>query len=345
MLSSIKENVKNLIYVLIILACAESLCMASEDIETKVINKEAKSLINVNATVDKAKITIGDKINYKIMVDSSREIEVVLPVIGDKIGDFTVVDSGTDELKKDKERITKERWYILETYNIGSYIIPANNIKYKKKDELEAREVKTPEIFVEVVSVLDENASDIRDIRPPVVLQKNYSRLYIVIAIVFGVLGIVGTIIMYFYNRRHKKIDFVPLPLSAHEIAYNELDSLRALNLISIVQIKEYYYRLSNIVRHYIENRFRLMAPERTTEEFLTEMAITDKLEVKHKELISNFLEHCDLVKFAGYGPDSQEIENAYNSAKKLVDETREVKENEVSIRKKKIANILQVKA
>ena len=69
------------------------------------------------------------------------------------------------------------------------------------------------------------------------------------------------------------------------------------------------------------------MAPERTTEEFLTEMAITGKLEEKHKQLIRNFLEHCDLVKYAKYGPDNQEIEDTFNSAKTLVDETREVLE------------------
>ncbi len=75
------------------------------------------------------------------------------------------------------------------------------------------------------------------------------------------------------------------------------------------------------------------MAPERTTEEFLAEMTVTDRLTGVHKELISNFLEHCDMVKFAAYGPDTREIENAFDSAIKLVDETKEVSEKEVSVR------------
>jgi len=36
------------------------------------------------------------------------------------------------------------------------------------------------------------------------------------------------------------------------------------------------------------------------------------------------------MVKFAAYGPDSREIENSFNSAKKLVDETREILLEEV---------------
>ena len=191
---------------------------------------------------------------------------------------------------------------------------------------------KTPEIFVEVVTVLDADASDVRGIKPPVSLDKRYFKLYIIIAIVFGVLLLVAIVLHYIYHRKQTEMESIPEPLSAHQIAYNDLESLRAMDLVSKGQIKEYYYRLSNIVRHYIENRFKLMAPERTTEEFLIEMTVTGKLTGVHKELVGNFLEHCDMVKFAAYGPDSREIESSFNSAKKLVDETREVVQEEAVV-------------
>jgi hypothetical protein len=323
-----KNTIRSSIFIIIIiLAFTKYLCIANENNETNINEEDSKFLIKVNTTVDKAKITIGDKITYKIIVDFPEEVEVMSPEIRDKIGEFTIVDSGVEELKDEDGRIRLERWYVLETYTVGSYIIPAINIKHKRKDEKKIREAKTSEIFIEVVSILDENASDIRDIKPPVSLNKNYYRLYLIIAITLGALGIAGAIILFFYRRKHKEIGFTPEPLPAHEIAYNELENLKALNLISKGRIKEYYYGLSNIVRHYIENRFRLMAPERTTEEFLAEMAITHKLGEKHKQLIRNFLEHCDLVKYAKYGPNNQEIEDAFNSAKTLVDETREILE------------------
>jgi hypothetical protein len=320
--------IRHIIFILIILAYTQCFCMASENNETNKEKEDSRSLINVSTTVDKAKITIGDKITYKIIVDFPDEINVLPPEIKDKIGDFPAVDSGIEELKKEDGRVRQERWYLLETYTVGSYIIPAINVKHKRKDEEKIREAETSEIFIEVVSILDENASDIRGIKPPVSLDKNYYRLYIIIAIMLGLLGTAGGIILLLYRRKHgRKTDFVPEPLPAHEIAYNELENLNALNLISKGKTKEYYYGLSNIARHYIENRFRLMAPERTTEEFLAEMAITGKLEEKHKQLIRDFLEHCDLVKYAKYGPDNQEIEDTFDSVKTLVDETREVLE------------------
>ncbi|MCP4266911.1 MAG: protein BatD [Candidatus Brocadiaceae bacterium] len=285
----------------------------------------SRQLVSVNANVDKAMATIGDKINYKITVDFTENIEVFFPETKEKIGDLTVKDFDVTDIEKEEGRTTRELSYVLETYKTGSYIIPAFDIKYKEKLKDDVMVAKTPEIFIEVATTLDADASDVRDIAPPVALHKSYYKLYIIIAMVFGVLALAALILHYVYNGKNRETESVPEPLSAHQIAYNELESLNAMDLISKGQIKEYYYRLSNIVRHYIENRFKLMAPERTTEEFLAEMIVTGKLAEGHKKLVGDFLEHCDMVKFAAYGPDSREIENSFNSAKRLVDETKEV--------------------
>ena len=47
------------------------------------------------------------------------------------------------------------------------------------------------------------------------------------------------------------------------------LNRLRAQGLIEQGQFEDYYVQLSSIVRHYLEDRFHLRAPEMTTEEFL----------------------------------------------------------------------------
>ena len=306
----------------------EDTCLAQDALK----DESSKRSVSVSAGVDKARATIGEEINYKITVDFPENVEVFFPETQDKIGGLTVKDFAVSDNKSDEGRITRELSYVLETYKASSYIIPAFDIRYKEKlkPEAEVEVAKTPEIFVEVVTVLDADASDVRGIKPPVSLDKRYLKLYIIIAIVIGVLILVAVVLHYIYHRKQRETESVPEPLSAHQIAYNDLESLRAMDLVSKGQIKEYYYRLSNIVRHYIENRFKLMAPDRTTEEFLVEMTVTGKLTGVHKELVGNFLEHCDMVKFAAYGPDSREIENSFNSAKKLVDETREILLEEV---------------
>ena len=314
------------IFIFIVFVYAGDTCLAQDVLK----EESSKKPVSVSAGVDKARATIGDKINYKITVDFPENVEVFFPETKDKVGGLAVKDFAVSDIERDNGRITRELSYVLETYKASSYIIPAFDIKYKEKLKSEAEVAKTPEIFIEVVTMLDADASDVRGIKPPVSLDKRYFKLYIIIAIIFGVLLLAAVVLHYIYHRKQIETESIPEPLSAHQIAYNDLESLKAMNLISKGQIKEYYYRLSDIVRHYIENRFKLMAPERTTEEFLAEMTVTDRLTGVHKELVGNFLEHCDMVKFAAYGPDSREIENSFNSAKKLVDETREVLQEEV---------------
>ena len=86
--------------------------------------------------------------------------------------------------------------------------------------------------------------------------------------------------------------------------------------------MEEYYVTLSGIVRHYLEGRFGLRAPEMTTDEFFELMSGDGTLVRAHKELVNEFLAHCDLVKFARYGPSSEEIGGAYGAAVRLVRET-----------------------
>jgi hypothetical protein len=89
--------------------------------------------------------------------------------------------------------------------------------------------------------------------------------------------GIIAAIIGTWVYLRQKRIDkLVRIFKPAHEIAYARLRALVKDDLIKAGKVKEVYERVSNILRHYIEHRFDLRAPERTTEEFLIELQWTD---------------------------------------------------------------------
>ena len=47
-------------------------------------------------------------------------------------------------------------------------------------------------------------------------------------------------------------------------------------------------------------------------------------LDQRIKDLLKDFLEKSDMVKFAKYGPTADEILGAFAAAKKLVDDTKE---------------------
>ena len=108
--------------------------------------------------------------------------------------------------------------------------------------------------------------------------------------------------IVIFRKKKNNSAGPVKLP-SAHQIALQKLNELKARGLIDQGKIKEYYIEISGIIRHYIEDRFKLSAPEMTSEEFLLKAKDAQELSLPQKDLLSDFLLSCDLVKFARYAP------------------------------------------
>jgi hypothetical protein len=117
----------------------------------------------------------------------------------------------------------------------------------------------------------------------------------------------------------------MPPPVPPHQIALDALDALRAKGWIEALNIEPFYVELSGIVRRYLEARFGLRAPERTTEEFIRDALSSRKLSDTHRDLVAGFLEQSDLVKFARHAPGQADMRNALDSAGLLVRQTTPV--------------------
>lgn len=165
---------------------------------------------------------------------------------------------------------------------------------------------------------------DIRDIKPPVYFTPNYT--FIFLLLVFVLIVLIIFFVRLFLKKHKQKPEELETPIlrSPYEIACEALEKLKAKNLPARGLIKEYYSELSGIVRYYLEGRYGFRAPEMTTEEFLQTLrsSSSDYLNGAQKNLLKNFLTHCDLVKFAKYGPSETEIEQSFQAARKLLDET-----------------------
>ena len=114
----------------------------------------------------------------------------------------------------------------------------------------------------------------------------------------------------------------MPPPVPPHQAALDAIEALRARGWIEALNIEPFYVELSAIVRRYLEARFGLRAPERTTEEFIRDALSSKLLSDAHRDLVAGFLEQSDLVKFARHAPGQADMRNALDSAARLVRET-----------------------
>lgn len=281
-------------------------------------------------SVSNKEITIADRLQLKLEVRAKEEYEVLLPEFGEKLQQFGIVDySAPPPQLVEDGMIHLSKTYELEPFLSGDYKIPPMKVRFWKKGEKKKHTLESEELTIHVKSILPEKAADlkIKEIMPPVELPRQpLWWLYGIIgATVLGGVGIAGFLL---WRKRRVKAEIL-LQRPAHEIAYEDLEILLAENLIEKGEVKFFYLRLSNILRHYIENRFGLHAPEQTTEEFLMAIRSTDLLSSTHKELLKEFLQHCDLVKFAEHTPATEEIQKTFDGCKQFIAETKIEKETE----------------
>lgn len=119
-------------------------------------------------------------------------------------------------------------------------------------------------------------------------------------------------------RRRAKPVRIAP----PWETALARLAALEAKGLRDAGRLEAYYVELSAILRHYIEDRFELHAPERTTPEFLSEAANSGVLSDEHQRMLASFLRYSDRVKFAKFEPTTDDAARNYADVKRFVEET-----------------------
>ena len=104
--------------------------------------------------------------------------------------------------------------------------------------------------------------------------------------------------------------------------ALQSLAELERTDWIGTGRAREFYYRLSEIIRAYIEKKFALAAPEMTTEEFLLTLTRLRGALPYDAERLRAFLQACDIVKYAAYSPQREDAEQVLATARTFVYET-----------------------
>jgi hypothetical protein len=110
-------------------------------------------------------------------------------------------------------------------------------------------------------------------------------------------------------------------PLLPFEIALQGLEQIRML--MDPSKVREFSIAISDIVRKYIEDAFHITATHRTTEEFLRDLLQSSNTSLAaHRNLLAEFLNQCDMAKFAGVSLSRQIIESLHQSARSFVIES-----------------------
>ena len=294
----------------------------------------ANGKISLEAKVDKNKITIGDLIQYSIVVTRDENVNVEMPDLGANLGAFEIRDYNDPDPEKRNGEIIQRREYSISTYDVGDYEIPSVSVRYSVGEDSIWNELTTENIKINVESMKPSEAGDIRDIKPPLEIERDWMRIIRFVA-AGVIIVLIGILIFIYIKRRRQGKSFIPHrekpKRPSHEIALEELDQLLREQLLEQGEIKQFYIRISEIIRRYIEGRFFITAIEMTTTQLIDNMNEAE-IEKEDIQLVEDFLMQCDLVKFAKYIPTSEEHKKVIDQAFEVVNKTKIIIEPETAI-------------
>jgi hypothetical protein len=282
--------------------------------------------LTAHVRLSKGKITIAETVLLEFETTIGPEFEVQMPKVSKELlKDFGIVDWQSFGSRLDENNNVISRYqYRVEPFLSGRYEIPSFTFDFYDVNDPENKkhQLFTDAIDVEVTSLLGEDRADltIEDIEDVIEMPAPPSYWWAWTAAITAVIGASAAL---FYLRHKRIAELVRVFKPAHEIAYDRLRALVKDDLIKQGKIKEFYERTSDILRHYIEHRFDLRAPERTTEEFLIELQWTDALAESDKKDLGEFLSHCDLVKFARHSPTAEQIQQTFDLVKAFIEKTK----------------------
>ena len=276
--------------------------------------------------LDKTELTAADTILLELEAAVPQGYEVEMPDVAATLQDFAVIDwKDLGERLDDSGRVVTTRRYRLEPFLLGEGEVPGVTFTAYDANEPETKyELTTEPIPVQIASAFTDPNEQvaIEDIEGVVEMPKEpfpWWLLFPAMAIIHVFAALVGRYLAQRYNAKAR----MRVYRSAHEVAFARLDALAAEKLVEQGRVKEFYERISGILRRYIEDRFDLRAPERTTEEFLAEMQEANVLPADDKQTLGDFLTHCDLVKFARHEPAREQIDRTFALARDFVERTR----------------------
>ncbi|MEA3462039.1 MAG: hypothetical protein U9R49_09180 [Bacteroidota bacterium] len=276
-------------------------------------------LISVQSLVSSDSLMIGEQITYTLKVDADSEIEFMLPLIRDTLSShLEVLTPLSSDTLVEGNRTVVEQSYMITGFESGSQILPSQEVIYRRAGGIDT--ARSMPLIIKVYDPVVDTTQQIKPIKPPINTPVTFRELLPWLAAGLGGLLILGTVIWLVlrYLRRKKNPEkYSNKPLEpAHVIAFRELDKLKEGKIWTRGEVKEYYTRLTEITRHYIERQYDIPAMESTTEEILHAFQRANPEDHLLDEILKELLELADLVKFAREDPlplDNQtNLNNAY---------------------------------
>ena len=286
----------------------------------------------LNARLDTFAIRIGEqtKATLDLSVDAGHNVQ--MPTIKDSllVDGIEILESKTFDQNLNggkRKRFVQE--YLITSFDSTRYIIPPFSVVVDN-DTFASNKLVLDVYSVEIDTANINNiAGPAKVVDVELTWEEIRDAAYLGILLAIVVAAFVWTTVRVIKNKPVIRIVKIKPKLPSHIVAMNRIDEIKQdTSLKAEGNEKEYYTKLTDVLREYMHDRYGFDAQEMTTSEIIDEM-----LKMKNKESIKELreiLEVADLVKFAKMKPSMFENERNMTNAIEFVNGTKNIEEEKV---------------
>lgn len=292
---------------------------------TLILTDRAEAQISeLSVNLSKDSILIGEPVDLELSVIKDKNVFVSFPAFSDTIirgieilylSDLDTIPMGDKDILKQKITISA---YDSGYYNLPSFIFPLelNGVKDTIRSLPLALRIDLPEIDPE---------ADFKDIKSIINTPLNFKEAlpFILAGLLILMLAFVAYRILLKYRKKRSDSGETLAEVPAYILALDQLQQLRIQKAWETTNIKEYYTKLSAIVRTYLEKQFSIKALELTTLEILMDFELLFGRDPEITNKLEELLGLSDLVKFAREAPSSLKNLENLDIAISFVEETK----------------------
>ncbi|WP_417600252.1 hypothetical protein [Owenweeksia hongkongensis] len=278
--------------------------------------------VRFSAEIDTNRILIGDQFTLQLKGEVNEGTNFEWPIIPDTISGLDFVDiSKIDTTLKDgiwqlSQKLT------LTSFDSGYVAIPPLTLK-ANGEEASSQAIAVAVAFPEL-----SEEQDYYDIKEPLEPPFNWMPILIGVGILI-VLAVGVWLFIKWWKKRKANKELTPEQMmSPYEYAQLQLSEIEKEQLLQSGKIKEYYSRLTDVMRLYMERQMSINAMESTADELIDKMKEL-RLATELKEKIDRLLHLSALVKYAKEKPSTSQNDEALVTVKHFLEQTKPAEKEE----------------
>ena len=263
----------------------------------------AVAQVTVEARIDSLEILIGQQTDVTLTATAKEGAQVQLPNIKPQqilTPGVEVVETGPVTTKGIDNGLCKyQRTYTLTSFDGKLYYLPPFTVK------VDGKEYKSKSLALKVLEI-DVDTTNVDKFYGPKDVQDNpfswddWSTIFWLSLLMLVMAAL--TYYLYLRLRDNKPIVAhirIVKRLLPHQKAMKEIEVIKAEKMVTSENQKEYYTKLTETLRKYIEERYGFRAMEMTSSEIIERL--TETQDQKALDELRMLFQTADLVKFAKY--------------------------------------------